>query len=68
MKATLFFDAGDTCCSYKYGDILMGHPESLVQPIDSGEYLLPVGFNPVGHTAEKLFQYALDFVSTFDTL
>lgn len=62
MRWTCYFDAGDICCHCENGVSQYGHV--LIQAIDKGEYILPIGVLPLGQTAEQLWPNALNLAGT----
>lgn len=58
----LHFDIRDICVSVRlpHGNVEWGHPDSLIQQIDGGEYDIPSNVNPIGLSAEQLLPYAAE--------
>lgn len=55
QRVTLYFDMRDLCVGVDFGGVgvLDG------QVVDSGIYILPYNFNPIGMSASQLFSFGL---------
>jgi hypothetical protein len=58
MRIKCHFDARDICIACEFGNLRYWHgsPHAV---IDSGEYIFPAGFNPIGMSASDLWPYRI---------
>jgi hypothetical protein len=67
IAARCYFDLLDVCIGYRYGDTtspLYTIPNGLDFIVDSGHYIIPLGIQLIGLTAEQLYPFAVKLLHT----